>query len=210
MIMESDGLRSNGTTGAWKYICMRKPAYIILVLHASSRWFLPLTPSVHWTSLAPIDLLSQGGKNWPRKPERGENMTAHPARLEPHSAVYAASSLPMYCHRTSMDSPRLRCGMISINLKILLHKCHIESTVAALKRIVLCNRVACPNSLVQSLTQQLRHKCGVARHMCGIARRGVEWCGVARNAAFHRNVQAFVALCGLFAYSSDLRHMPRC
>jgi hypothetical protein len=33
----------------------------------------------------------------------------------------------------------------------------------------------------------------------------VDWCGVARNATFRRYVQAFAALCGLFAYSADLR-----
>jgi hypothetical protein len=47
------------------------------------------------------------------------------------------------------------------------------------------------------------------RHAAQV-RRGVEWCGVAQNAAFRRNVQAFAALCGLFAYSADLPHMPRC
>jgi hypothetical protein len=89
----------------------------------------------------------------------------------------------------------------------LLHKCHTESAVAALKWIVLCNRAACPKCLVRNLPQQLRHKCGVAWHKCGVTRRGVEWCGVVRNAKFRRNVQAFSAFCGLFAYTADLRHV---
>jgi hypothetical protein len=35
-------------------------------------------------------------------------------------------------------------------------------------------------------------------------RRDAEWRGVARNAAFHRNVRAFVACCAFFAYATDL------
>jgi hypothetical protein len=130
-----------------------------------------------------------------------------PARLVPHSVVYAASALPM-------GLPQNFHGQSARNdiheLKKLLHKCHTESTVAILKWIVLCNRLACPNSLVRNLLQQLRHKCGVTLHTCGVMRRGAEWCGVARNAVLRRNVKAFAALYGLFAYCGDLPHMPRC
>jgi hypothetical protein len=134
-----------------------------------------------------------------------------PARLMPHSAVYAASALPMKLPQNIHGQSALKVrNDIHKFKKILLHKCHTESTVAALKWIILCNTVACPNFLVWNLPQQLRHKCGVARHKCGVMRHSVEWCGVAWNAAFPRNVQSFAALCGLFAYSADLRHMPWC
>jgi hypothetical protein len=81
--------------------------------------------------------------------------------------------------------------------------CHTESTVAAFKWIVLGNRVACPNSLVRNLLQQLQHKWGVVRHKCGVMRRSEKWCGVARNAAFRRNVQAF-ARCVAYLHTPQI------
>jgi hypothetical protein len=135
----------------------------------------------------------------------------YPARLKPHSAVYAASALPMELPQNIHGQSALKVRNDIHKLKkVLLHKCHIEPTVAALKRIILCNRVAYPNCLVRNLPQQLWHKCGIARHKCAVMRRSVEWCGMAWNAAFRKNVQAFAPLYGLFVYSADLWHMPRC
>jgi hypothetical protein len=106
---------------------------------------------------------------WPHVIDRRR----HPSRVEPHSTVYAASALPMEFSQNVHGQSALKVR----HETILLHKCHTESTVAALKWIVLCNRVACPYSLVRNLLQQQRHKCGVARHKCGIAR--VVWNGAA-------------------------------
>jgi hypothetical protein len=66
--------------------------------------------------------------------------------LEPHSAVYAALALPMEfpqnIHRQSAHN--VRNDIHKFKKKILLHECRTESTVEALKWIVLYNRVACP------------------------------------------------------------------
>jgi hypothetical protein len=95
---------------------------------------------------------------------------------------------PWNFHRISMDSPHLRCGMISINEKItLLHKCHTESTDAAFKWIVLCNRVSFPEllsaeSAITAAAQMRRHAAQMRRHAVQMrrhaaqVRRRAAWC----------------------------------
>jgi hypothetical protein len=92
--------------------------------------------------------------------------------------------------------------------KILLHKCHTESTVAALN---LMDNLMQQGSLPRFLSaESATTATAQMRHRAAQVRRHAAWCGVARNAAFRKNVQAFVALSDLFSYPADLPHMPRC